>query len=108
MRTLQCRSKVLVINGTRLSLTCGLTNQAHRPRADGAHSLNHLVRARQNRRRDRDSERLSGLEIDDQFDLRGLLDWQVARFRAPENLGYITSRSPKPISEVRPEGHQPS
>ena len=41
--------------------------------------LDDLVRPQQQRLRDRAPERLGGLEIDDQLELRGLLDWQVRR-----------------------------
>jgi hypothetical protein len=36
-----------------------------------------LVRPPQHRRRDREAERLGGFEVDDQLELRRLLDWQV-------------------------------
>src|SRR5262245_36418560 len=45
-----------------------------------------LIRALQYRLRDRKAERLSGLEVDDQVVLGGLLDWQVGRFGALEDL----------------------
>src|SRR5262245_56336309 len=40
-------------------------------------SLDHLVRARQQRWRDCEAESLGGLEVDDQLELCGLLDWEV-------------------------------
>ena len=39
--------------------------------------LNHRVRAQQQRLRDREAERLGGLEIDEQLELRGLLDRKI-------------------------------
>jgi hypothetical protein len=39
--------------------------------------LDHLVRPPQHRGRDGEAERLRGLEVDDQFELRGLLDRKV-------------------------------
>ena len=33
-----------------------------------------LIRPQQQRRRNREAERLGGLEVDDEFELRGLLD----------------------------------
>jgi hypothetical protein len=39
--------------------------------------LDHLIRPRQQRRRDREAEGLGGLEIDDEFERRGLLDREV-------------------------------
>jgi len=49
-------------------------------RGAGQHALlDHLVRPEQERRRDRQAKRLGGLEVDDQFKLSRLLDWQVRR-----------------------------
>jgi hypothetical protein len=39
--------------------------------------LDHLVRPRQHIRRNRQADLLDGLEIDDKFELRSLLDGQV-------------------------------
>jgi hypothetical protein len=39
------------------------------------HLLNHLIRPLQERRRDRQAEGLGGLEVDDELQLRRLLDW---------------------------------
>jgi hypothetical protein len=44
--------------------------------------FNHLIRPLQEGRRDRQAEGLGGLEVDDQLELRGLLDWQVGRLGA--------------------------
>ena len=44
--------------------------------------LNHLIRPRQYRLRDRQAERLGGLEIDHQLEFRGLLHRQVGRLGA--------------------------
>jgi hypothetical protein len=41
--------------------------------------LDYLVGCRQQRFRDGEAERLGGLEIDDQFEFRGLLDREIAR-----------------------------
>jgi len=38
-----------------------------------------LIRAQQQRWRDRQAERLRGLEIDDEFELRRLFDWKTLR-----------------------------
>ncbi len=40
-------------------------------------SFNNLIRPQQQRRRDRKAESLRGFEIDDQLELRGLLDGEV-------------------------------
>src|SRR5215813_563219 len=41
------------------------------------HLLDDLIRPPQHRRRDRQAERLGGLEVDDQLELGGLLDRKV-------------------------------
>src|SRR5262245_27231396 len=43
-------------------------------------SLNNLVRSRQHIRWNRETDLLRGLQIDQQLELRRLLDWQVSRF----------------------------
>src|SRR5258705_5088598 len=43
-----------------------------------AHSFNHLVGLREQRRRNVEAERLGGLEVQHQLELRRLLDWKVA------------------------------
>src|SRR5262245_15061071 len=48
--------------------------------------LNYFIRAREQSRWDRDAERLRGLDVDDQLELRRLLDGHVGGFRAFENL----------------------
>jgi hypothetical protein len=40
--------------------------------------FDHLVGAAEQRERDSDAERLGGLEVDDEFDRRGLLYGQVS------------------------------
>ena len=47
-------------------------------------SLYYLIRLRQQRRRDREAQRLGGLAVDDQLELRGLLDGQVGGLGAFE------------------------
>src|SRR5438132_6808328 len=48
--------------------------------------LDHLIRPRQQRWRDREAEGLGGLEVEAELEGRRLLDWQVAWLRAFENL----------------------
>ena len=55
------------------------------PIADILALFDHLVGARQYRRRHRKAKRFRSLEIDDQLILRGQLHWQVAWFLALEN-----------------------
>jgi hypothetical protein len=49
----------------------------------------HLVGAASHRLRHSNAERLGGLEIDDELDLGGLLDWQIRWLLALENAAGI-------------------
>src|SRR4030095_15437934 len=49
-------------------------------------SLDHLIRPQQERRRDRETESPGGLEVDDELELRGLLNGQLPGFGALEDL----------------------
>ena len=53
----------------------------------------HLIGAQQDRRRDRQAEGLGGLEVDDQLELRGLLDRKLAGLGAPEDLVHKSPRA---------------
>src|SRR5262249_22639567 len=56
-------------------------------------SLTDLIRASQERRRNGKTERLRCLQTDDQLELRGLLDGQVARSRSFQDLvTYVAAR----------------
>src|ERR1022692_2129106 len=70
------------------------------------HSLNHLVRAHNHRLRDRQAQRLRCLEIDDQLELRRLLDRKVPRPGALQNLVDITSGAVKCIGDVWAVAHK--
>src|SRR4030095_10628126 len=56
--------------------------------------LDHVVRAPQHRRRDREPARLRGLPIDDQLELRWLFDGEVGRLGASENLVHVDCGAP--------------
>jgi len=57
--------------------------------------LDHLVRGRQQRFRDGEAERLGGLEVDDEFEFRGLLDREIGWFLAFENAAGIDANLAK-------------
>src|SRR6267142_5391789 len=69
-------------------------------------SLDHLIRPPQQRRRDCQPERLGGLEVDHQLELRGLLDGQVAGLGTLENLAYVGRGAPPHIRNLRAIGHK--
>src|SRR2546429_8091164 len=53
--------------------------------------LNNLVCSQEQRPRDRQAERLGGLQVDDQLELRRLLDGKVGRFGTFEDSVHIAS-----------------
>src|SRR5258707_15544723 len=72
----------------------------------GGPSLDHLIRPLQERRWNRQAEGLGGLEVDDQLELRRLLDGQVAGFCTLENPVHVHSSAPIHINSVRAIGHE--
>src|SRR5512132_1983160 len=71
---------------------CGATRDVRfGPIADMATLFDHLVSATGQRKRDGDAERLGGLEVQEQFNFRDLLDRQLARFCALENPAGINA-----------------
>src|SRR6202795_1982260 len=69
-------------------------------------SLDDLIRPPQHRLREGQAEGPGGLEVDDQLELRRLLDGQVAGLGALENLVHVGRGAPKQISKVRSIGHK--
>jgi len=61
------------------------------PAPDEHALLDHLIRPLHQRLRDSEPERLGGIEVDDQLELRRLLDREVGRLGPPENLDVIST-----------------
>src|SRR5690349_14134635 len=70
-------------------------------------SFDDSIGSQQQRRRDRQAERLCGLQIDDQLELRGLLDGKIARLRAlqdsvdKDGSSIATDRNARAVSQER-------
>src|SRR5262245_29517027 len=70
--------------------------------------FDHLVGAREQRRRHFEAERLRGIPVDNEFVFRGRLHRQVGRLRSPENSINIVSCAPKRIDRIRSIEHEPT
>src|SRR6267378_6972118 len=68
--------------------------------------LDHLISPQQQRRRDREAERLGSFEIDYELELRRLLDRQVGWLGAFEDSVDVSRRLPELTREARPERQQ--
>jgi len=68
-------------------------------------SFDHLVGAGEQRRRHPEIERLCSDQVDDQFELRGLLDRQIARLRPAQNLVDVLGRAVILVHDVWSVGH---
>jgi hypothetical protein len=68
--------------------------------------LDDLVRPQQQRLRNRDPERLGRLEVDDQLELRRLLDGKVGGFGALEDPIHVGGGLPVGIENARPVRHE--
>jgi hypothetical protein len=68
----------------------------------GASSFNHLVGDAEERRGEFNPERLSSDEVHDQIEFGWLLDWNITRLRAAQNLVDIVAGAPKKVRVVRP------
>src|SRR5438876_4471746 len=64
-------------------------------------SLDDLVRPNENRLRDRQAERLGGLEVDHEFELSGLLDGEIGGFCALEDLVDVPCCAPNHVDSAR-------
>src|SRR5262245_12791660 len=91
--------RVSPARGQRSRLRCPREGVAIRaPPDDGL--LDDLIRPRQERRRDRQTERFGGLQIDQQVELGGLLDGQVAGLGAFEGAVHIAGGAPAGLWKV--------
>src|SRR5499426_3154954 len=69
-------------------------------------SLDDLVGAMQKRGRDREPERLGGLEIDNQLELRRLLYGEIRGLGALEDLVHVDRGAPPDVRQSRAVGHE--
>src|SRR5262249_5992621 len=75
---------------------------AAHPRSECGWLFDDLIRPQQQRRWDREAKGLGGLEVDDQFELRRLLDGEVGRLGALEDLVHEICRSAVKLRQIRP------
>src|SRR6516225_7894927 len=87
-----------------LKADTGVTHRHVRlgPGGDITRLFNHLVGGRKQRRRNLDSERFGGLEIDEQIELCRLLEGNIAGSGAVENLLQQARRAVKALLLIAP------
>jgi hypothetical protein len=70
--------------------------------------LDDVVGPEQERLRDRQAERLRGLQVDDQLELCGLFDGEIGRFGALEDLVDVGRDPLELLIKIIPVGHEPA
>ena len=65
-------------------------------------SFDDLIRPQHQRRRDREAECLGGLQIDDEVELTGLLDWKITGLCAFDDLVHVVSHASHDVRELAP------
>src|SRR5262245_6858783 len=70
--------------------------------------LDHLIRPRQHVGRNRQANLFGSFQIDDEFKLHRLFDWQVSRSSALQNFVGICGGAAVQVGLVRPIGHETS
>src|SRR6266536_794345 len=84
----------------RRSLTVACAMAPDPPIPESTALFDHLIGPPEQRRRDRKAEGLGGFEVDDQLELRGLLDRQVTRLGALENFLDVDGGTAEEVRDV--------
>src|SRR5262249_29724071 len=87
---------------------CPLSAKSRHMQCSNCSLFDHLVGAREQQRRNVETDRFGGGEVDDELKLGGLLDRQIAWFFTLEDTIDIGRGLPISIEHFRPIGHQPS
>src|SRR5262245_51444164 len=88
------------------SVPISVASRCSKVRVQKLNLLDHVGGLNEEMRRHVKAECLGGLEIDDEVKLCWLLDWQITRLRALEDLVYICGGAPIHVRKVYYIGHQ--
>src|SRR5713101_4005688 len=84
-----------------------LLSSSARKAAKHEHSASHLIHLQEHRLRNLEPECLRGLHVDDELELRWLLDGQVRGLGALEDLVAVDGGAPTQVRKARAVGHEP-